>query len=301
MRDRIFSPGEALDPTYVNLRSRQEDWIAPARAFVESLWDRFHGFADPNFLTEIRRDFHARFWEMYLTCALHEYATQRGIAISCPKPGPDILLEHEGNRVWVEAVIATNGMPGRPDSVVQPNADGSSRIPEEKIVLRYTNALSEKYGKYRRYLRKGIVRKSDAFVVAINGAALSWKGIQAADDVPRFLKALYPLGPFQLVLDRRTGETIRHQNQPRFNIVKASGDNVAVMPFLERGSRGITAVLGSLADVMYHGTPLGSDFELAHNPMGRAPISDVALPAYRAWRAVLSENGGGELNGLRLA
>jgi hypothetical protein len=84
MCDRVFSPGDALDPAYLNLRSMQEAWIAPARAFVESLWDRFRGFADPHFLTEIRRDFHARFWEMYLTCALQEYATPLGIAISCP-------------------------------------------------------------------------------------------------------------------------------------------------------------------------------------------------------------------------
>jgi hypothetical protein len=90
--------------------------------------------------------------------------------MSCPKPGPDVLLEHEGNRVWVEAVIATNGVTGRPDTVVDPNPDGSCRIPEEKIVLRYTNAISEEYRKYRAYLREGIVRETDAFVIAVNGA-----------------------------------------------------------------------------------------------------------------------------------
>jgi hypothetical protein len=296
MGDRIFSPGDARDPAYVTLRSMQDEHITAAKAFVESLWDRFCGFADPNFLTEIRRDFHARFWEMYLTCALQDYAIRRGIAISCPKPGPDVLLEHEGNRVWVEAVIATNGEPGRPDTVVEPNTDSSSRIPEEKIVLRYTNALSEKYRKYYGYLRQGIVRKSDAFVVAISGATLSYKWTRAANDAPRFLKALYPLGAYQIVLDRRSGEIIGHQNEPRFHVVKASGANVAVMPFLERRSRGITAVLSSFADPMYHGATLGSDFELAHNPMGRTPISDLVLPARRAWRTVLNENGG-ELTG----
>lgn len=175
---------------------------------------------------------------------------------------------------------------------MEPNPDGSGRIPEEKIVLRYSNALSEKYRKYRKYLRERTVSRADAFVVAVNGAALSYKWTQAANDAPRFLKALYPLGAYQIVIDRRSGEIIGHQNEPRFNIVKASGANVAVMPFLERSSRGITAVLGSFADPMYHGASLGSDFELAHNPMGRAPISDLVLPARRAWRAVLSESGG---------
>jgi hypothetical protein len=90
------------------------------------------------------------------------------------------LLERDGNRVWVEAVVATNGIPGRPDSVVEPNPDRSGKIPEEKLVLRYANAISEKYRKYRGYLRDGIIHKNDAFVIAINGAALSYKWTQAA-------------------------------------------------------------------------------------------------------------------------
>jgi hypothetical protein len=296
MCDHVFSPGDANDPAYVNLRSLETESIAAARAFVESLWDRFRGFADRHFLTEIRRNFHARFWEMYLTCALQEYANRQGIEISCPKPGPDILLEHEGNRVWVEAVIATNGEPGRPDTVVDPNPDGSARIPEEKIVLRYTNAISEKQRKYCGYLREGIVHKSDAFVIAVNGAALAYQWTQAADDAPRFLKALYPLGVYQVILDRRTGEIVGHQNEPRFSIVKATGSHVAVRPFLEQDWEGISAVLGSSANAMSYGAPLGADFQLAHNPMGRTPISDLLLPARTAWRAVLNENGG-ELTG----
>ncbi|HYM07252.1 MAG TPA: hypothetical protein VE377_25705 [Candidatus Dormibacteraeota bacterium] len=300
MCDRLFSLGDASDRAYVNLRDMREEWIVPAREFVESLWDHFRGFADPHFLTEVRRDFHARFWEMYLTCALQEYAAQRGAVLSCPKPGPDILLEHEGNRVWVEAVVATNGVPGLPDTVVEPNPDGSGKIPEEKLVLRYTNAIAEKYRKYRGYLREGIIHKNDAFVIAINGAALSYKWTQAERDAPRFLKAVYPLGAYQLLLDRRTGEIVGQQNEPRFSIVKASGANVATMPFLERRSRGISAILGSFADPMYHRTQLGSDFELAHNPMSRAPIADFVIPAKKAWRAVLNESGG-ELNGHILA
>jgi hypothetical protein len=157
MCDRLFSPGDAGDRAYVNLRDMQEEWIVAARAFVESLWDRFRGFADPHFRTEVRRDFHARFWEMYLTCALQERAAQRGAVLSYPKPGPDILVEHEGNRVWVEAVLATNGTTGHPDTVVESNPDGSGKIPEEKLVLRYTNAIAEKYRKYCGDLRDGII------------------------------------------------------------------------------------------------------------------------------------------------
>ena len=146
----------------MNLRDLKNEWTEPAREFAESLWDRFRRFADPHFLTEVRRDFHPRFWEMYLTCALQESANRQGSTLSCPKPGPDILLERDGSRVWV---VATNGISGRPDSVVEPNRDGSGKIPEEKLVLRYANAISEKYRKYRGYLRDGIIHRNDAFVI----------------------------------------------------------------------------------------------------------------------------------------
>jgi hypothetical protein len=80
---------------------------------------------------------------MYLTCALQEYANQQGAVLSCGKPGPDILIERHGNRACVEAVVATNGVPGLPDLVAEPNPDGSGKIPEEKLVLRYADAISE--------------------------------------------------------------------------------------------------------------------------------------------------------------
>ena len=84
---------------------------------------------------------------MYLTCTLEEFANRKGTTLSCPKPGPDILLERDGRSIWVEAVVATNGAHGRQDSVVEPNPDEPRRIPEEKFVPRYANAMAEKYQK----------------------------------------------------------------------------------------------------------------------------------------------------------
>lgn len=75
-----------------------------------------------------------------------------------------------------------------------------------------------------------------------NGAALSYKLTQFANDAPRFLKAVYPLGVYQLLLDRETGKIVGRQNEPKFNIVKANGKAVATMSFLERRSRGISAI-----------------------------------------------------------
>lgn len=282
----LFGPGDASDPYYTNVRAAENDLTLAAREFAENLWAKYYSYADQNFLVEARRDFNARFWEMYLTCSLLEWAASDRYRIRCPKPGPDILLELAGERVWIEAVTATNGDPSQPDSLIEPDPNASYTIPEEKIVLRYTNAIREKYQKYLRYLRKGIVSETDAYVVAINDSALAYKWTKADGDVPRFLKAVYPIGSFQLLLCKKTGTVVGNQNEPRFDLIKANGAQVTARAFIERRWRGISAVICSSAHVGWRG-PLGSDFQVAHNPCGRRPLSQGALPWAREWSAKL--------------
>src|SRR5437879_6188720 len=96
----LFGAGPATDPIFIHLRNPVHKEESIAKDFVERLWVVYEQYADPHFLTEIRRDFSARFWEMYLTCALLEKAAGHGCSVSCPKPGPDILLELNGDRIW---------------------------------------------------------------------------------------------------------------------------------------------------------------------------------------------------------
>ena len=108
------------------------------KAFAERLWMQYHPHADAAFLTEMKRDFHARFWEMYLTCTLLAHGQQHGYSVSCPQRkktgGPDILLERDGLRLWVEAVTATDGDPDKADSVIKPELAQGYVVPDEKII-----------------------------------------------------------------------------------------------------------------------------------------------------------------------
>ncbi len=81
---------------------------------------------------------------MYLTCALMEEAGQRGYSLRCPKPGPDILLEVNRKRIWIEAVMAT----------------ADREIAEEKTILRYAQCILEKHRKYLGYLEKRPSRRT---------------------------------------------------------------------------------------------------------------------------------------------
>jgi hypothetical protein len=85
----LFSPDQvATDQKY--LLVRDDPRFYEQRLFLESLWTKFSPFADPNFKSELAVCFQARFWEMYLACALLEM----GLNLIPRKSvnGPDLLI-----------------------------------------------------------------------------------------------------------------------------------------------------------------------------------------------------------------
>jgi len=58
------------DPIYNYIRGESGEMAKDAKMFTESLWERYQPYADCNFEEQIRRDFNARFWKMYLGCML---------------------------------------------------------------------------------------------------------------------------------------------------------------------------------------------------------------------------------------
>lgn len=289
-KQELFGSGNATDPVFIHLRDPHHEWECTARDFAERLWIVYRDYADHHFLTEIRRDFSARFWEMYLTCALLEKAPEHGYSLTCPKPGPDICLDLRGDRIWIEAVVATNGAPGQPDTLIEPSSGG--RLPEDKIVLRYTTAIRDKYVKYLRYLRMGLVHREDAYVIAVNRSGLAYRWVQAAIDLPRFLKAVYPIGELEVLIDRNELRISGMQNRSRFFISKANKSDVPVQAFVDRRWRGLSAILCSDVDVGSSKLPLGYDLEIAYNPLSRCPLARGIIPSAREWWAKLDGSEG---------
>jgi hypothetical protein len=279
----LFTPGAAEDRAYCNQRSRTSSPEAQVgRAFAEQLWARYFPYADENFLIEIRRDFHARFWEMYLTCALLLSGPQRGYSVSCPKPGPDILLVHGGHRIWIEAVAATDGDPGKADSVIEPNKGHPYRVPDEKIILRYTNAIAEKHRKYLEYRKKNIVAEDDSYVVAVNGYPLSYRW--ADGEMPRVLKSVFPIGALQFLIDKDTSKITGARHQFRPMIFKSTGSGVSTEFFVNEQYSGISAILHSYANACMTSPSLGIDFLVAHNPLASRPVPHGLIVAGRECR-----------------
>ena len=280
----LFSPGQAESPAYRNLCAMATLEAREGKELAEQLWTQYHPYADAHFLTEIRRDFHARFWEMYLTCTLLQHGQQHDYSVSCPKyetGGPDIRIEHGDLRIWIEAVTATDGDPMKADSVIKPKIGQEYVVPDEKIILRYTTAIYEKHKKYLEYRAKGTVAKNDAYVIAVNGFPLSYRGT----DSERILKAVFPIGPLKVELDRETAKVVAIGHQFRPIIYKNTGGEVSTEFFINNQYCGISAILHSYANAGMPVLPLGIDFLVVRNPMALRPVPHGLIAATREYWA----------------
>ena len=268
---------------YEKMYAAGEERFRRAREHCEDLWRYFAEHADRHFLSEFRGSTpdqelrnlrtHARWFEMYLTVSL----MRLGLEIRCPKPGPDILLTSGGRHIWIEAVCATSGQKGLPDSVPEAQHGKVVDTPIDKYVLRIRNSLDEKARKFRTYIENGTVGRDDVLVVAIN--------VWAVELGPHLYhcmqKSLYGEGDLVLYYDRGTGKTVGSGHETTPKIDKQSGAQIGVTPFLDGSMPHISAVLASWATAVTPPLRLGDDCVLYPNlsctntwPEGVVPLGE---------------------------
>ena len=283
MRTPLFTPGDAADPSYRNLRDGTSERLRQARAHCEYLWQFFEHCADPEFLTELRSRFDARYWEMYLTVSF----ILAGYQVTCPKPGPDVGIIYRGRRVWFEATSPTCGDPSSPDYITSPPSDGQvHEVPNERIILRYLNSISEKYDRqYEAWLRKGTVSDKDCFVIAINPRAIPFD--IADTNPPRILQAAYTVGAPYMEISRKTLTAVGGGYHFRDHIVKTPGEKpeqgtgsrepakVSTGVFQDKEHLGLSALLCSRIQAASRHGEFGDDFQLVPNPHARVPLPEA--------------------------
>jgi hypothetical protein len=261
--------------SYINIRAAEDKFMQAARSNCEELWDLFEPHADPEFLVEIKKNFDARYWEMYLAV----YLMSEGYEISAPKPGPDLGIRHNGCRIWFEATCPTRGAEGKLDSVPDIKAVSIEEepifhdVPNERMVLRYLNVISEKKKQYASWLEHRIVAPEDCFIVAINPRRL---GHEVADsDPPRILQAAYPVGGPYISLDPATAKPLDAGYLFRDAIKKSSGAGVPTGVFLLKEYGAVSALLCSRVNAANQPGEMGSDFQLVENCRASSPLPDM--------------------------
>jgi hypothetical protein len=271
----LFNDQLASDMSYTNVRAAQDIFMQKAKCNCEELWELFEPYADAEFLVEFPNNFDARYWEMYLAT----YFIKEGYEICAPKPGPDIGIRYNGCRIWFEATSPTRGAAGQPDQVPdikfasQGEEPSYQEIPNEKMLLRYLNSISEKQRQHASWLADGIVALEDSFVVAINPRKLRHEVADA--DPPRILQAAYPVGSAYATIDPVTAKLVDTGYMFRDKIRKLSGAEVRTGVFLLKEYDALSALLCSRVDAANQPEKMGSDFQLVENRRAKAPLPDM--------------------------
>ena len=264
----------ATDEEYIAIRDQPR--FENLKGLIEDLWVRFEPFADNEFRIELGSSFHSRFWEMYLVNVLSEYAFE--LSQAKPTQGPDILISYEKSNIWIEA---TAPGPGEGVDAVPKFDDREmfSIVPDEKIILRLTSAISEKKRKFDDYLSKGIISKEDYMIIAINGRRIPH--VLLEDEIPFVVMAVLPFGDPYVTIDIDKNEIIDHGYHHRGTIKKISGSEVPTYSFLNPEYSNISGILYSFADVWNYPSKPGAEFIILHNPIAKRPLPHGLLKVGR--------------------
>jgi len=244
----------------------------------DALYQKYHPYADRHFLTEIKKKFHQRTWEMYLGCALLD----RGIVFTSKDIGPDILIEHEGKKIWIECIACEKGdgidrVPDLHYGVVQD-------VPSDEMLIRIAGALKSKFEKYKKYLEDGTVRDTDQFVIAVSRGDLGH--VDAA--IPLILRVVFAMG-HQTITMPRNGSPSRSGWSTVPFVEKRNGSKVPMTFFLEKEYEGISGVIYCKDTVLNHPDVLGEDIVVVYNKLAQNPLSEGVLDSFKKYKC--EENG----------
>lgn len=261
----VFLPDEdiellkkKIDPFYKDVRDDSD--LRDARDFVEEMWQKYAPYAEPDFQKDAAIQFHSKTWEMHLGCIFLDHDLQ--LLKKTRKEGPDIHLLIRDRSVWVEAIALESG--SGDDAIPEIKEGVADDVPVDKIKLRLTGAIKEKFHKYNTYKDKGIISPDDYYVIAVNGGMFPSK--RSGGTIPFIVSSVLPFGDLEVVFDKKSGEIVDSYYLCRDSIKKGSGAKVPTNIFEDSIYSGISGVLYSLANVVDRPENIGSEVEYIHNP-----------------------------------
>lgn len=250
------------------------------REWLEALWTQFEPYADTNFHREFKKQFNQRVWEMHIGSVLLNRGYRFGKHTNA---GPDFKIPYINKDVWIEAISIEKGE-GKdkvPDIVYGRAMD----VPEKEMLLRLTAGLREKYRKYLKYLKDGLVDQDDPFVIAIDRSPLEHMDAQ----IPLILKCLFAIGHQVLFLkrDKPQPKTEESSWSAREKVNKVSGSEVEMLMFRDANFEGISAIIYCVQNILnspQDSSHMGDNFVIVHNPFAKNPLPDNYFKFGDVWK-----------------
>ncbi|WP_157615521.1 hypothetical protein [Rhizobacter sp. Root404] len=281
-------PGEGPTATY------RAELARICSAFAES------GFADGKYVRELTLGPEGTFWSCVSEALIFDRLRSRLAPRISIGSGPDFLLLCGDTKVWVEVVCPEPV--GIPQEWLNIQTSTAVTVPHEAILLRWTSVIKDKAekligsadGRTAGYLQTGVVSPNDVYVVAVNGCRLRNGPFPALNGISQFpyaVEAVFPVGPYQIRIDRGTLKAVGQGYQERFNVTKPTGANVPTSAFLDPRYAPVSAIWA----VDFNGEGILGNSEpsaLVHNPNAVQPLPRDFLDADVEF--VASSHGDGE-------
>lgn len=251
------------------------------------------GLVDANLAARLCATDDNTYWQALSEVMIALQLRKSGIEPVHVEPGPDFLIELEGQRTWIEVICPSpNGIPH--DWLAFESGKVQS-VPHEAMLLRWTSAIKEKAEKLigppgepaKGYLKKGIVRNGDAYVVAVNARLLRsrYPVLEGVSQFPFAVEATFSVGPYEITINRDTMETISSGHRHRPRIPKPNGAQVPADTFLDPRFAPISAIWATDMDecaLRDRSVPMA----VVHNPLATAPVLVGRLPSQTEYVAV---------------
>ena len=251
------------------------------------------GLGDKNAESRLCSQDDYTFWQQLSEVVVADQLEKVGLSLSHKNAGPDLLIEYQQKRVWVEVICPTPV--GIPQDWLDPPNCKAYALPHEALLLRWTSAIKEKAEKLigqrdnakSGYLHKGHVGENDAYVIAINGRLLraGWPQIEGISQWPFAVEATFSVGPYALTLDRESLNVVDRGYQHRPAIPKPNGAFVPADTFLDPRFSPISAIWAMDFDeslIIGRQQPM----VVVHNPAACNPLERNILPAFQEYVAV---------------
>ncbi len=251
------------------------------------------GLADSTFISKLTSGKKGEFWSCMSEALIFEKIRNKQFGQRAVGAGPDFLLQDGARKIWIEVVCPQPiGLP-REWTDIKLSSHGS--VPHNEILLRWTSGIKEKTeklvgtanGKLKGYLRTRVVSESDIYVIAVNGCQLRHGPFPALNGISQFpyaLEAVFPIGPYQLTIDRTTQKCVGVGYQERFSIPKPNGASVPSFAFLDPGYHMVSAIWA----VDFNAGYAIGNYEpaaLIHNPNALNPLPRGFLPSNKEYAA----------------
>lgn len=260
-----------------------------------NLWYRFErkGLATKDFINAFCEggddQFIERYTEMLLADILGESRLKPSFGGSKKNGGPDFKVETNETTMWFEATAPNLGdaIDRLPEGYTDPigvirrernqNPDyvhSVSGEPEE-ILQRWTNAINEKWKKYKNYVNKEIVGKNDVYVICVNACNLGYFGRlhRGGNDYNMMLSSVFPVGEWQVRFPKNHHIEATFERPNRPVIIKANGSDIATDIFTLKNYEGISAILATdESPMVWNASKPVAEFGLVHNPLAKNPL-----------------------------